>query len=202
MQPYAIDAIASAMKTRQIPSFAICLSFLLLTACAASNQNSTSQVQKQVVQIQAALENRAETQKNCLSAMNQLPSVKMGQSIIYHDQGPLKKFELFSSNAKLPDDLKQPFLDFLAANNNCRKEVLNASQDIPPDLIELSIAEYRKFDSIYGKLLAREITIGEANSALEETRTQFKLDFEKAMRKLQVKLDQEYENEIFKPIER
>ena len=83
------------------------------------------------------------------------------QVLFYLDSSP-NKVELMSSTAKITNAQKQALLTYLAANQKCRQLSRTELAQYPSFLLAYD-NYFGDTDVVYARLIAREITIGEAN---------------------------------------
>lgn len=104
---------------------------------------------------------------DCNRRNRETASGKMVESniLIFSETQP-NKFDLMSSRARLSDGQKKALKQFLAETMSCRNIMLEGYKGtVYQDVLQ---KDYGSKDIVYGKLLAGQMTIGDANTAIKQ----------------------------------
>jgi hypothetical protein len=131
-------------------------------APVAPQQNTAAEQVKQG--LQAASE--------CTKKNRATPNGKIVESsVLILTDTQANKFDLLSSKAKLNEAQKKAFKQYLSEGIACRNLFLDAYRGLPDQPIIRKDYAFR--DGLYTKLLTGQITVGDANSAINENRPKY-----------------------------
>lgn len=136
--------------------------------CRSSQGNATA-AQAQSSQLSSKLKAGFEGTSQCSKeSVNSPVGQQVTKSILVMSDDQENKYSLFSSKAKLNEQQKKYLTEFLMAQTKCRKIMLDAASGTPYAAAFTKI--YSDSDSVAIKLLAGQLSIGEANLAREQLR--------------------------------
>lgn len=132
----------------------------------------------------------------CLTQLRSIPAAQIvNNEIIFYPADNPNKMTLLTSTVKITNQQSKALMEYMDANEKCRKELLANFATIP----QITAAYQRNYnanDIIFSKLLAREITIGEANRAVVEQRDKGKEDYMKTKAVIWSGLQQDHDREM------
>ena len=104
---------------------------------------------------------------DCAKRNRETPNGKIVESsILIFSETQSNKFDLLSSKARLNESQKKALKQFLAETASCRSMRLDAYKGTA--YLSIMQKDYGSKDIIYGKLIAGQLTIGDANTALKQ----------------------------------
>lgn len=160
------------------------LLILLLSGCATS-------AEKQLILLHKAFDDAVAKVGLCNNNMKFNKSAKyVFENIIIDEDNSLSKYQLLSSTQIITDEMQSHLLTYIDENNKCREIATVSLSKAHPYFVKAYIDSNRRVDSLYGRLLAREINIGEFNRLLQEAKSMF----EKEMAMAGSKIDSEFLN--------
>lgn len=136
---------------------------LALGGCAQRGLSPAAQSQNNAQILQMSFDESRSRSQRCLAGVAKNPSAQyVYANIIYENQNSPNKIELLASNAKLADSQRKYLLEYISLLQSCRQEVTANLVDYPSIIAALNRG-YGDGDIIFADLLAKKITIGEAN---------------------------------------
>lgn len=149
----------------------LCAPLSILVGCNQMRpQQSYAPAQVAPQQNSVAEQVRRGTQvaSDCSKNHRETPSGKIVESFIIFNDNQANKYDLLSSKAKLNESQKKAFKLYLSDIDKCRNLFLDAYKGLPDQPIIKKDYAFR--DVIYGKLLSGQMTIGDANTAINENK--------------------------------
>ena len=144
--------------------FGGCLFFILLTMGCAQQITPAVQEQNNAQIFNAAINQAAQRATLCLEEMTQNPSVQyVYANILFEKPTSPNKIELLASTAKLADSQKKYLIEFYSLLQACRPQITAGLSDYP-SIISTFNRGFGDSDILFADLLAKRITIGEANT--------------------------------------
>ena len=140
------------------------LFFTLLTMGCAQQITPASQEQNNAKIFNAAIIQSAQRATQCLEEISKNPSVQyVYATILFENPTSPNKIELLASTAKLADSQKKYLLEFYSQIQGCRP-IITAGLSNYPSIISTFNRGFGDSDILFADLLAKRITIGEANT--------------------------------------
>jgi len=182
----------------------------LLSGCAPP-QRQIQQSQPAPTQSSAQQQNNLyiaawnQSAKNSEKCLNQIKQTEYGQlvykEVLFEDGNSSNKLELMSSKKSLSSTQAVGLKKMLADADRCRAQRLNEISSIPylPDVIK---SRNTKMDIIYSKLLARTITIGEANQNRLKVIQETDAEMTTAKQKLSKDISDRHNSEVSQNLQR
>lgn len=138
---------------------------IFMSSCA-NNDTSANQYS---LRLNALLDEAITKSQACYKKTEELPEAKYVRSkLIYSEQDAPNKFELLGSTNRVSNEDKKILVTFLSNRQPCARDSLKALQAIYPPFANIQASQMQKSDSIYARLMSGQITIGEANQAIQE----------------------------------
>lgn len=132
--------------------------FMLSTPDQASAQADPSQVQEQMQRVATAL-------RACRQNAEESPLVRRWRDEIFPTRDHPNYYKALSTTERLTQEQRQLMLEALPVATKCRSVEVDGEAGLPTQRV--TIEHYRQLDIVYGRLLRREISIGEAISERE-----------------------------------
>jgi hypothetical protein len=110
-----------------------------------------------------------------------------------YDDNP-NKLNLISSNQKITDEQKHFLTEYLTAANKCRRPALNNLATFPKVISVIKVFNNER-DVIFANLLAKRISIGQANQALMPIQNGFDMKLDTAMNATTKVINEQIQNE-------
>jgi hypothetical protein len=166
---------------------------IFMTSCA-NNETSANQYS---LKLNTLLGETMGKRQACLKAVEELPEAKYVRSnLIYSEPDAPNKFELLSSTKKVAQEDKKMLLVFLSNRQPCYGDSLKSLQAIYPPFANIQASLMQKSDSIYAKLMSGQITIGEANQAIQEGLSAYKKEWSAETVALNTRIQNDHNAEL------
>lgn len=162
---------------------------LVLIGCASRAQMESDRL--------SAIFNKSNAESAiCLTQLRSIPAAQIvNNEIIFYPADNPNKIALLTSTVKITNQQSKALTEYMDANEKCRKEYLANFAAIPQITAAIQ-RNYNANDIIFSKLLAKEITIGEANRAVVEQRDKGKEDYMKTKAVIWSGLQQDHDREM------
>lgn len=155
---------------------ALFLLIALLVGCAPRQQivqqPYQTQADRQGKEISEKLKIARESQKSCFDSNAQTPAYKTVSEFLILSQSQANKLDLMASKSRLTEKQKTALREFSVANSRCRQIMISGLSGVPTQTAYSKA--YRLKDSIYAKLLAGQINIGQANEEVSKVDQNFR----------------------------
>lgn len=166
---------------------------IFMTSCA-NNETSANQYS---LQLNSLLGETMGKRQACFKAVEELSEAKYVRSNLIHSEPDApNKFELLSSTKKVTQEDKKMLLVFLSNRQPCNGDSLKSLQAIYPPFANIQASLMQKSDSIYAKLMSGQITIGEANQAIQEGLSAYKKEWSAETVALNTRIQNDHNAEL------
>jgi hypothetical protein len=167
-----------------------------LSACANYGQQRQTQAQKESDVLFSKKAEWIKASNSCFDKVNSNPDFKIiTTEILVDSESSPTKMVLMTSNAKLSDKQKKVFLEYLPVVQKCRA-IDNQYQSYFPEAVAVNRGYFSDMDIIYAKLIAREITIGQANRERASRIAKVQADFVTAESNIGKRLEAQHYQEV------
>lgn len=145
-------------------AYLLAAALVIISMPQAFSQQSLS-AKEQFKLYESQVDTTIKQTQECLKS-NPLPyAPEIVENVLYiYDDNP-NKLNLLSSSLKINDEQKRQLTEYLTAANKCRHPALNNLASYPK-IIGVIKTFNNEMDVIYANLLAKKITIGQANQSL------------------------------------
>ena len=166
------------------------LAFSTPKVCAQQSMLAKEQLKLYESQVDTAFK---QTQ-DCIQNTSLPHNSEIIENVLYiNDENP-NKINLLSSNEKITNDQKRQLTEYLSAANKCRRPTLNNLAAYPKVINEIKTFNNER-DIIYANLLAKKITVGQANQSLMVVGDGFEKKLTMAMESTTTAFNQQIKNQ-------
>lgn len=160
---------------KSLKKLLILVALVIFVASCANNDTSANQYSLKLNTLLSEVMNK---RQGCFKAAEELPEAKYVRSnLIYNESDAPNKFELLGSTKKVSQEDIKMLSAFLLKRQPCYGDSLKSLQAIYPPFANIQASLMQKSDSIYARLISGQITIGEANQAIQEGLSAYKKEW-------------------------
>lgn len=167
-----------------------------LSACANYGQQRQTQAQKESDVLFSKKAEWTKAAESCVDKVDANPEFKIiSTEILVDSESSPNKMVLMTSNAKLSDKQKKILLEYIPIVQKCRV-IDDQYQRYFPEIVAIKRGYFSDLDIIYAKLIAREITIGQANRERAARIAKVQSDFVTAETNIGKRLEAQHYQEV------
>jgi hypothetical protein len=178
-------------------TFNACLlaTVLLISSIPAAFSQQNLSAKEQLQNYNADVDSTFKEVQWCVDVLNKSQSKQIINDGVFgfHDDNP-NKLKFLSSDDKLTDTQRNALVEYAGFQKKCRTPILKGFVKYPSIVSTLQTFTNEQ-DIVYADLIAKKITIGQANKALMKIDTTFNRNFVDAMNAVSVSLNERAKRE-------
>lgn len=155
---------------------------LLFGAVCLTNAFAQANIVDEYEKLLETLKRTGEKVKTCTESVKKSSEYVRSEKEIFPSDSNPNKYTILGSQASLSTDQRKVLAKFLQLQTKCRQIKIEGEKETP---VAASLRTYNiKTDVIYGKLLRGELSIGQANSELQQAGDEYLTERKRILKEL------------------